>query len=204
MTINVYRIYGEESPVPLTVFAIHADQASAIYREWIARNMPNRSPNPTAIELCDERALDEFPQLAEALQQAVDEEKFGVGYWLGNRGGWFIQPALAPRVGDIAPLVSRIECFIFVRRESDDQFLVFAEDRDQANEIFQAWHEAKFGRPFEHVLFKEMSRWLLVDEQLTLREEMDIGMVGIAGWSQADGWHLYPPDHALAGKSLIG
>jgi len=27
-----------------------------------------------------------------------------------------------------------------------------------------------------------------------------IGMTGIAGWSPVDGWHIYPPDHEMAGE----
>jgi len=198
MTINAYRIFGDESPVPLTVFAHDAQSAEAIYGEWIMRHMPGRAPKPKSIEECDEGSLSEFPQLAEAVHDATSKDTAGVGYWLGHRGGWFVQPPHAPRLGELGPFVSGIECYVFVHGDADDRILVFAHDQDHANELFSAWHEAAFGRPFEHVLFKWVSRWLLTDDQVTLREEMDIGMTGIAGWSPMTGWHIYAPDHEMA------
>lgn len=199
MTINVYRIYGEESPVPLTVFASDTNQAEEIYAEWILRHMPGRDDVPDTIEQCIDESFAEFPQLGEAAHEATLKEQGGVAYWLGHRGGWFVQPASAPRLGEIAPASSSVECYLFIYGENDVRLYVFANDRDHATELFQEWHKDTFGRPFEQIMFKQISRWTLTEDQVTLREEMDIGMVGISGYSLATGWHIYPPDHIMAG-----
>lgn len=49
------------------------------------------------------------------------------------------------------------------------------------------------------VTITEFSRWTLTGKYSQLREDMDMGTIGIAGQSPDGEWKIYPPEHERAG-----
>lgn len=69
-----------------------------------------------------------------------------------------------------------MKCF-----EVDDEAevrVVFAKTNDHARELFTVWSRLASGDDGENSTVTEMSRWLLRGPQVTLREDIDVGLKG--------------------------
>jgi hypothetical protein len=78
--------------------------------------------------------------------------------------------------------------------------MVFAFDEANAIQQYIDYRESFFGSVTHLYELREFSRWKLTGDQTALRELMDLGVIGIAGWSPTNGWSIYPPDHEMAGE----
>lgn len=84
--------------------------------------------------------------------------------------------------------------------EGDDEVFIFAENDQEAVYIYLTWHHDAYGNFPSCPTIKPHLRSYLRGELKTLREEMDQGKKGLSGWTADAGWHIYPPDHQLAGE----
>lgn len=76
---------------------------------------------------------------------------------------------------------------------------MFAFDEANAVQQYLDYRENAFGSVPDDFELRVLSRWKLTGEQTILRELMDLGVIGIAGWSSGCGWSIYPPTHEMAG-----
>ncbi len=83
--------------------------------------------------------------------------------------------------------------------DADLAVQVFANSHDEAAGLFQIWHYTQFGEVCHAFGCEQMSPWLLIGDQIGLREDMDGEQVGIAGREEDGVWRVLPPDHSGAG-----
>ena len=143
--------------------------------------------------------FDNRPQLVETFEQAKQSRNVGVAYWLGHRAGWLVQHASAPMIGYHAELAPDVQYFR-VDDGADLAVQVFANNQDEAAGLFQIWHYTQFGEVCGEFGCQQMSPWLLIGDQVSLREDMDGDQIGIAGHDEQGVWRVLPPDHPGAGE----
>ncbi len=204
MTTKVYQVWSRECTVPLMIFAPRADEAAVTYREWVVIHSPNWSPEPAQVEQVGDQWLADRPQLANAMQRAASSRLHdNVILFIDHAAGWKAVPTHAAQIGAIAapePAVRAYEVRVEKEHLGGVEVMVFAEDPEQAIQLYREWHETFYGElnyPYE---IKPFSRWTLTGDQTVLREQMDMGCVGIAAGSPVRGWSIYPPDHEMAGE----
>ena len=86
-----------------------------------------------------------------------------------------------------------MKCF-----EVDDEaevVVVFAHTSDHARELFDEWNRRAYGDGGKNATVEEMSRWLLKGPQVTLREDMDVGLIGVGAVCEDGFWRIFPADH---------
>lgn len=199
MPENVYQAWSDNASVPLTIAATDAETADVVYREWRSIHSLRWSAQPSKIERMDDAWLKDRPQLVDAVRRAVESDRGDcVLYFLGHSAGWLAAPTYSARMGSIAPFEPLVQSFgVRVEKEGMTglEVMLFARSIEEAIQLYLDWHG-----PVHHpYTIRPFSRWTLTGEQTTLREEMDLGMVGVAGWSSEGGYHIYPVDHELAG-----
>lgn len=203
MSTSVFKIWSAESSVPLTVYAPNTDEATETFALWCAINMPGWSRQPVRIEILTEEQLAQQPQLSAAVARA---KKVGmhdaVLLFRNHDAGWLAVDCNAERIGSVAPpepLVRSFEARVEVGGNAGVDALVFAHDAAQAMQLYMAHKGVDWFALGHAVTITEFSRWTLTGTQTQLREDMDMGSIGIAGQSPDGGWHIYPPDHERAG-----
>lgn len=201
---TIFLVWSRESSVPLTIFAPSGSEAFITYQEWVAIHSPGWSRDPALIEEVSYHWLAERPQLAEAVARAIETKMHdAVLLFVNHVAGWLAVPTHAARIGAIAPPEPLVRCYeVRVEKEGLEgvEVMVFAHDPEHTLRLYCEWHETFFGaidHPYE---IREFSRWTLTGDQTVLRDQMDTGCVGIAGWSPTRGWSIYPPDHEMAGE----
>lgn len=202
MTIKIFRMFSEGSPIPLTVFASSQEDAKLTYLEWVVIHQPHRpawSKEPSRVWRLSKKELAARPQLADAARAAARHGLDSVGYWLGHDRGWIALPTYCDRAGKISPYEPDVRYYL-VEAEAGDDAQVFARDMDEALRLYDIWYRDAYGYHAADCTVRAVSRELLTGDQATLREDMDRGLTGIAGWTLAGGWKIYPPDHELAGE----
>jgi len=203
MSTNVFLVWAPESTVPLTVFAPSSEAAVETYTLWAAIHMPTWSHEPIRVQEVAPEWLGDRPQLEAAARRASHTGMHdAVLLFRDHVAGWIAVPAYAERVGAIAPVEPRVRSFE-VRVQMDDRWnlavMVFAESIEEAVQLYIDHCELNGGRVDHAYRVTEFSRWQLGGERRVLREQMDLGMTGVAGWSSERGWAIYPPGHELAG-----
>ncbi|MFM6828837.1 MAG: hypothetical protein ACKOVA_00655 [Novosphingobium sp.] len=117
-----------------------------------------------------------------------------------HEAGWIATSCNSERIGAIAPvepLVRSFEARIEVEGFGGVDALVFARDANHALELYLVYRGGN--EAGTQITIREFSRWTLTGGHTRLREEMDMGTFGVAGWTPETGWKIYPPDHDLAG-----
>lgn len=203
MTNYLFQAWSHEASIPLTIAASDFEAAEEVYAEWRSIHAPHWSGQSLEMEKMDGAWLKDRPQLADALRRASDKNLSDcVFYFLDHDAGWIAKPTYGTRMGGIAPLEPLVQCFqVRVEKEGlkGPEAMIFARSEADAFQFYIDWHEEQVG-PINHpYTLSQFSRWALTGEQTILRKEMDLGMVGIAGWSSTGGYHIYPFDHELAG-----
>lgn len=203
MSSSVFRVWCADSSVPLTVYAPNTDEATETFAFWCAINMPGWSRQPVHIETLTEAELAQQPQLSAAVARARTVGMHDAVLLFRNHdAGWLAVGCNAERIGSIAPpepLVRSFEACIEVEGLAGVDALVFAHDAAQATQHYMAHKGAEWFAEGYSVTITEFSRWTLTGKYTQLREDMDMGSVGIAGQSQDGAWRIYPPEHERAG-----
>lgn len=204
MTNYLFQAWSHEASIPLTIAASDFEAAEEVYAEWRRIHAPHWSMRPLEMEKMCDAWLKERPQLADAIRRA-SEKNLGdcVLYFLDHDAGWIAKPTYSTRIGGIAPAEPLVQCYqVRVEKEGlrGPEVMLFARSEADAYQLYIDWHEEQIGLVGHSYTISPFSRWTLAGEQITLRKEMDLGMVGIAGWSSTGGYHIYPFDHELAGK----
>jgi len=194
VTRKIYRITSDASSIPVTVFATDSDTANQVFITYAMRHDVLRGANPYTIKGVTSEWLQNRPQLLAAAKQADDEEIDGVFYWMGHDRGWVaVAPDLSPP-GAIAPNQSVVRAYTIETADDDaSDAIVFAHDTEHARSIYREWHAKCFGTCDHPFAINLTSRWLLVGEMARLREQMDMGAVGIAVEIDDMAWHIIPP-----------
>ena len=61
--------------------------------------------------------------------------------------------------------------------------------------MFTVWNRLAYGDDGVNATVEEMSPWLLRGPQVTLREDMDIGLTGVGSVCEDGFWHIFPADY---------
>jgi hypothetical protein len=197
MELHVYRITRSWSAIPIMIVAEDEDHARDFYHMWRHNHAPEQEPEADPIRLGELTAqeLQDHPQLAELL----DGSRPGVAYWYGHEEGWHISHPEGPVLGQLAPPETPVRYYVFESDDGDDAE-VFAMSSEDALLLYYAFHESAFARRPSKVTFNERSRFILASGRPSLLDDMDAGLIGVAGWTTTDGWRIYPPEHEFAGE----
>lgn len=187
--IRVYQAHSAIVPTPLTIFATDVAQAARTFQTWAEHHRPKAKAPPAEFRASTLTELALQPQLAVAAGTLAS----GIGYWLGHRAGWVIAAPHESPKGALSPLDTNVRCYSII--DGDGEHLVFAENIEAATAHFTHWSLLADGEVDEQFSVHQMSPWLLLGPMVTLREDMDAGLVGI-GLVSVDGfWHIYPADY---------
>ncbi len=203
MSTNLFLAFSPESSVPLHIVARDLAEATEAYRVWVSVNRPEWSDVPRVIDEVQQHWLDDQPQLDDAVQEARRLADASVLSWIGHAEGWKASlPSEKPtgRLAPIEPIVGAYSVHVDKPLLDGVEVVVFAQNATQALQLYLDWHETFHGKVKHHYTITPFSHWLLVGGQTVLRELMDIGHVGVAGWTPVTGWSIYPADHPLAGE----
>lgn len=203
MSTNLFLAFSPESSVPLHIVACDIEQATKAYRVWVSANRPEWSDVPRVIDQVQQHWLDDQPQLDEGVQEASSLAEARVLSWIGHAEGWKAsRPSEKPtgRLAPIEPIVGAYSVHVDKPLLDGVEVIIFAQNATQALQLYLDWHETWHGKVMHHYTITPFSHWLLVSDQTMLRELMDIGHIGVAGWSPTKGWSIYPFDHPLAGE----
>lgn len=197
MELHVYRFTRNRSAVPITVVAEDEDHARDLYEMWLRHHAPERASEtkPIRVEELDDRELEDHPQLAELIEDSGP----GIAYWISHEEGWHTGKPYKPMLGRLAPPDTPVRYYVFEADDGDDAE-VFATSSEDALLTYYAYHESAFACRPSKVTFKEHSRFTLAGGKPALLDDMDAGLVGVAGWRPTAGWRIYPPEHHLAGE----
>ena len=66
---------------------------------------------------------------------------------------------------------------------------------EDAVAAYTVWSLLAWGEMDEFFSVNEMSRWLLRGPQVTLRDDMDAGLLGVGTVCEDGFWRIYPADH---------
>lgn len=196
---NVFQIWSAGSSVPLTVYARKADDADLTYREWVSIHRPSWSRDPARLIEVSREWLAERPQLAAA---AIEAAKIGLDLvfnFLGHETGWTARTTYMNTIGVIAPHEPVVQYYL-LETDAGDHTHIFAYSMVDAIQLYLDYYETAYAKCEHQYSITERSRWLLVGEKTSLREQMDHETVGIGGWSMIEGWRILPFDHEMAGE----
>ena len=197
---KVYLVWSAGFDLPLTVYAEHTDGADLVYREWRTIHEPSWSRDPWRIEEVSEGWLAERPQLAVEVEKASTQSGDWVFYFLGHTEGWDARPTFAERAGSIAPPAPPVRYYVVECDAEGADAELFAQTIEDAVQLYIDYHTTAYGKCEHQYTLIERSRWLLMGAKMILRTEMDMGLVGVAGWDMRKGWHIYPFDDPMAGE----
>jgi hypothetical protein len=190
MSVNVFTFICGSSDEAVTLFASDRAQARNMFIEWGGLRGFDVLQLEYQVAQLDECDLAMQPQLAAAASSGAT----GVGSWLGHRGGWAITPASDEPLGLPAPPEPDVRCYV-VAGEDCGQLYVFAETLERAIATYDLWSLDRNGWQGEYDRIHEISRWLLTGPKITLREEMDEGLTGVAGVCEDGFWRIFPADY---------
>lgn len=187
--MQVFEMVRDWAEEPVTVFANTLEEARQIYKRWIAAHHPDRPPQPITI----------YPFSAEwlgdrvVLGQAAKQGKAGIGYWRRPVGGWLIGAPGEVPLGDICEPEPRIAYYRFEAEEGEDA-LVFAESVEHATSLYCEQQVDRWGELPTRFSLRKMSRWDLRGELVTLRDDMEGEIAGVACQDEQGVWRILPPD----------
>ena len=184
--LSVFQIASNVTTTPVSIIASDDGAASRIFSKWVDRHHPGEQVERTRVRLVGANELALQPQLAIAVESGVE----GVTYWCGHRLGYYVAAPQEVQLGALGPPETLVKCF-----EVDDEAevrMVFAHSSDHARELFTVWNRLAYGDDGENATVEEMSPWLLKGPQVTLREDMEIGMTGVGDVCEDGFWHIFP------------
>lgn len=197
MTINVFRFWYQGNTTPLTAFAETLEAGEELQRRWSAAHQGEKAKPLIRTEICAEGWLDDRPQW----KRAVELGEAGVGHWMGHSEGWVVEAPETVLRGPLGPLYTPVRLFV-ASLDGEEHALIFAMDELMAANTYLQWHNHWFNQTPRNFELRPQSRWKLTGPEAVLREEMDARICGIAGWSEIEGWHIYPPEDAMAQQFL--
>ena len=187
--LRVFQIASNVNATPVSIIASDARCASKIFSTWVERHHPGEQVERPLVRLVGANELALQPQLVSAVERGVE----GVIYWCGHRLGYYVAAPGEVQLGALGPAATVVKCF-----EVDDEaevMLVFARTSEHARELFTVWNRLAYGDDGESATIEEMSPWLLRGPQVTLREDMDVGLTGVGSVCEDGFWHVFPADH---------
>lgn len=187
--LRAFHGVSDQSSAPLILIAPDGETASRIFDSWMERHRPDELAANNRVLAVGANKLALQPQLAEAVGRGVE----GVAYWMGHRLGFYIAAPGEVQLGALGPATTLVKCFE-VDDEADVMF-VFAHTIEHARELFTVWNRLANGDDGENATIEEMSPWLLRGPQVTLREDMDIGLTGVGAVCEDGFWHVFPADY---------
>jgi hypothetical protein len=185
--MKVFEIARSWADIPLTVVAPTLEEAERIHREWIEAHHLDRLIAPVSIFPYGEGWLKARPPLA----KVAAENKAGIAYWDPGSGSWRVADPKDAPLGLLATPPGPIECYRFEATE-EQKPMVFAETHEEAVTIFCWRYEIEWGEEPGWFLVRKLSRWDLVGDLATLRDDMDAGISGIAGKDENGHWRIMP------------
>lgn len=189
MTIKVFEFTRTSAEVPVTIFAHDLDEAEKQYRDWVKTHHPGHSTEPEMIYPYFGSKLKARP----FLDAAAALGRVGVGYWKNGTRIWVIGGPEDKPSGDLALPEPRVS-FYRVKAEEGDDASVFARSFEQATSLFSAWHLDRWGDLPTRFFIHTLSRWDLLGELATLRDDMEAELTGVAGRDNYGIWRILPPD----------
>ncbi len=189
MTTRVFECARSWDNTPVTVFARDLEHAAIIYAEWVKRHFPDKPHGATTIYAFGEERLEARP----LLDAAASAGSFGVGYWDAAIHKWLVVQPDSIRLGELAPPLGQVTYFHVTCDEGDDA-LVFAESIVDASRLYDEWHRDRWGEPPTWFKIESRSRWELVGELATLRDDMVANITGVAAGDMDHRWRILPPD----------
>ena len=175
--LSVFQIASNVTTTPVSIIASDDGAASRIFSKWVERHHPGEQVERSRVRLVGANELVLQPQLASAVESGAE----GIAYWCGHRLGYYVAAPLEVQLGALEPPTTLVKCF-----EVDDEAevrMVFAHSSGHARELFTVWNRLAYGDDGVNATVEEMSPWLLRGPQVTLREDMEIGLnrPGFAG-----------------------
>jgi hypothetical protein len=174
MTIRAFEFTRTWDEIPVTIFARDLDDAEQIYRDWVRSHHPDQSGLPLMIFPYGEDRLEARPLLFEAATLG----ETGVGYWQGSKGAWIVGQPQHEQLGELAVPEGRVG-YYQVTAEPGDDAKVFATSFEQATTLYCAWHIDAYGSLPERFFIDRRSRWELVGEFATLRDDLEAEISGV-------------------------
>ena len=187
--LRVFQIASNVNATPVSIIASDDRSASKIFSTWVERHHPGEQVERPLVRLVGANELALQPQLVSAVERGVE----GVIYWCGHRLGYYVAAPGEVQLGALGPAATVVKCF-----EVDDEaevMLVFARTSEHARELFTVWNRLAYGDDGESATIEEMSPWLLRGPQVTLREDMDMGLTGVGAVCEDGFWHIFPADY---------
>ena len=187
--LRVFQIASNGTATPVSIIASDDGSASRIFNSWLERHHPDELTDEPHVRAVGANKLALQPQLANAADGGVE----GVIYWCGHRLGFYVAAPHEVQLGALGPPATLVKCF-----EEDDEAEVrvdFAHTSEHACELFTEWNRLADGDDGESATVTEMSRWLLRGPQVTLREDMDVGLTGVGAVCEDGFWHIFPADY---------
>ena len=187
--LRVFHGVSDLPSTPLILIAHDDDAASRIFDTWTERHRPDEVTANHHLLGVGANQLALQPQLAETVEGGVE----GVAYWCGHRLGYYVAAPHEVQLGALGPPATLVKCF-----EVDDEaevMLVFARTSEHARELFTVWNRLAYGDDGESATIEEMSPWLLRGPQVTLREDMDVGLTGVGSVCEDGFWRIFPADY---------
>ena len=187
--LRVFQIASNVTTTPVSVIASDDGSASRIFSEWVERHRPDELTDKPRVCLVGANELALQPQLTSAVERCVE----GIAYWCGHRLGYYVAAPHEVQLGALGPPATLMKCF-----EVDDEaevMLVFARTSEHARELFTVWNRLAYGDDGKSATIEEMSPWLLRGPQVTLREDMDMGLTGVGAVCEDGFWRIFPADH---------
>ena len=187
--LRVFQIASNVTTTPVCAIAFDDGAASRIFSKWVERHHPGEQVDRPRVRLVGANELALQPQLTSAVERCVE----GIAYWCGHRLGYYVAAPHEVQLGALGPPATLMKCF-----EVDDEaevMLVFARTSEHARELFTVWNRLAYGDDGKSATIEEMSPWLLRGPQVTLREDMDMGLTGVGAVCEDGFWRIFPADH---------
>ena len=187
--LRVFQIASNVTATPVSIIASDDRSASKIFSTWVERHQPGEQVERPLVRLVGANELALQPQLVSAVESGVE----GVTYWCGHRLGYYVAAPGEVQLGALGPATTLVKCF-----EVDDEadvMLVFAHTSEHARELFDVWNRLAYGDGGENATVEGMSPWLLRGPQVTLREDMDVGLTGVGSVCEDGFWRIFPADY---------
>jgi hypothetical protein len=173
---------------PVTVFASNLAHAEEIHVAWIKAHDPTKSTAPHMTHTYEGELLEARPLLASAAKLNVA----GIGYFNPSLENWTIaEPGAKPK-GPLVPPPSGID-YYSLSTDKAEHAMMFARSYDEAVTFYLAFHMEEYGQAPVHMEIRKRSRWELVGETATLRDQLEAGRSGMAGYTPQGLWRICEP-----------
>jgi hypothetical protein len=188
--LYAYQVHSDAISDKVTFVARDSNEVSRFFWLWCQRHAAHFHIRDAEILRLTPTDLALQPQLAEAVSRGV----IGVAWWAGHIEGWVVVAPDADPLGVVALRLPSVKCFIF-RGDDCEGLHVVAENEEHAKALFNTWSLDGNGWEGEFSDMREVSLWMLTGAYITLREEMDEGLTGVAMICEDDCWRLFPADY---------